>query len=242
MNEELKMSDLAKDHAKPPAQKGVRDFYSPVDTFNSIRNNTTIEDTIKAQPDYLNNNTLSKKIQLLNDKTNQYDLINNKLSNLDVDIAEEFSGRGITQLGRRNKQLTRGRELDAQRQQVLSEAEYLRGNIQTAQELARSAAAAASSGYKNSSTSAKFKANAIARAKKLGVAPSIIAQMKNETERNLMKLAVKKANENDDNYSFLIQVYNEIPELERTQAVGLFNITTDDDDDGGMINYDEIFG
>ena len=145
MNETIYLSDLEKDYKKAPEQKGVRDFYDPVDSFNSIRNNTTIEDAIAAQPDYLDNGTVASKIQLLSDKKNQYDLINNRLQNIDTDIASELGGRGITQIGRRAKELTKGRELDAQRQSVLSDMEYLRGNIQTAESLAKSAAARAGS-------------------------------------------------------------------------------------------------
>jgi hypothetical protein len=89
----------------------------------------------------MNQGTLAERIQTLTDKTNQYDLINNRLSNLDTDISNEFGGRGITRLGRRAQQLTRARELDAQRQEVLSEVEYLRGNIETAERLAREAEA-----------------------------------------------------------------------------------------------------
>lgn len=136
--ETVKLSDLRKKDAVVPKQS-IGDYYEPVDTYNSIRNNTTIEDAVKAQPDYLDDLSTAKAIQKLNDKTNQYDLINEKLRNLDIDIASEFEGRGITQVGRRAKKLTKGRELDAQRQLVLSEVERLRGNIETAEALKKAA-------------------------------------------------------------------------------------------------------
>ena len=142
--EQLKLSDLRREDAVVPKQS-INDYYESPDTFNAIRNNTTIEDAVRAQPDSLGDQSIAEQIQMLTDKTNQYDLINTRLRNLDEDIATEFQGRGITQVGRRSEQLTRGRQLDAQRQSVLADVEYLRGNVETAERLRKAAEAKASS-------------------------------------------------------------------------------------------------
>lgn len=141
--EQLKLSDLQKEDAIVPKQS-IRDYYESPDTFNAIRNNTTIEDAVTAQPDALGDQSIAEQIQMLTDKTNQYDLINTRLTNLDEDIATEFQGRGITNIGRRAEILTRGRQLDKQRQGVLSDIEYLRGNVETAESLKKSASSAGS--------------------------------------------------------------------------------------------------
>ena len=135
---QLQLSDIRKPGVSVP-YINPQTLYGNVDRNDSIIGNTFVEDTVTANPENLLQGSIATRMARLNDKKNQYDVINNRLKNVDQEIAQESYGRGITQLGQRASRVTRARQLEAEGDLIAADVEALRGNIETANQLARNA-------------------------------------------------------------------------------------------------------
>ena len=133
---EINLSDLRQKDAITP-QRSFTNFVSPADELDPIINNTTIEDRVKGEG--ILQGDLATRIQRLEDKKNNFTLLNRQFASAENDLVKSEQGRGITAVGRRNTVVNNQRRLDAQRRNVAAEIEDLRGNIETAQSLRRQA-------------------------------------------------------------------------------------------------------
>lgn len=207
--EPIQLSELQKEDAVIP-QRNPLDMVSPSTELEPIIQNTFVEDTVRENPANLLDGTLNERIQRLNDKKNTYTLLNRQYENSENQLIRETAGQGITAIGRRNTLVTNQRVLDAKRRLVLADVEDLRGNIETAESLRRSAASVAPKSYQE-----KIKAEFIALRKEGGASQEELASLESTPSFTFMTRINNvdtSSIEDQDTLEFIQNVQDNIPE------------------------------
>lgn len=137
-DKQIKLNDLRKNNPQVPIVK-ADSLYDKADKYDSVINNSFVEDQIMRNPENLLNGTINQKISRLNSLKSKDSVLASQLNNVDQIIAREEEGYGTTGIGRRALEINRARKLGSEKAINLASIEELRGNVESSIELQRQA-------------------------------------------------------------------------------------------------------
>jgi len=103
--------------------------------LSGIINNTGIEDQVIAQPGALQNESVLQNLQVINDLRNRANVLDQRFNSAADDLSSAVGGRIFAGPGQRNALAQRRNSIDAERRDVASALEQVRGNVTSAQSL-----------------------------------------------------------------------------------------------------------